>query len=177
MDRANEQRGEFDIDLAGKLYPMRPTWEAIVAFEAPRALDEAGKSIGGTGKSLQLLASEANRKVLASGDSAIIVTECVKAWARAEGDKNAARFVPEKVGPLLLQAPGGLLLVQNRLAALLFMAVTGGITASGEVKAATAKRETDDETGATTKVRPDGSAGSPARPSAGRRKASGKARR
>nr|WP_294069661.1 hypothetical protein [Sphingomonas sp.] len=128
---ANEERGEFELKLGPATYGLRPSWEAIQAFEL------------GTGKSLMQLAGEADRGALALSSAAIIVTECMRAWGRALGNTSARGAQVENVTPMLMEA--GIYLVQPRLALMLYMAATGGLTSSGEAKAAPAKEEASTE--------------------------------
>lgn len=120
MSGANEARGEFEIELEGVSYGMRPSFEAIVAFEKA------------TGQALLDLTRAASGQSLTVTDAAAIVTECCKAWGRATGDRSAANFNAGRVGELLIET--GMLFVMKRLELMLFMAATGGVTSSGEVK-------------------------------------------
>lgn len=122
---ANKTRGEVSLELEGQEYVLRPSYEAISAFEAQ------------TDRSLIDLARAAGDGELKLSESAIIVTECIKAHGRATDDKALAAFNAARVGELILQADGGLLIAMKRLELLLFMAATGGYTGSGEVKATT----------------------------------------
>lgn len=120
---ANKTRGEVSLELEGQEYVLRPSFEAISAFEAQ------------TNRSLIDLARAAGDGQLKTGEAAIIVTECIRAHGRAIDDKAMTAFNSARVGELILQADGGLLIVTKRLELLLFMAATGGYTGSGEVKA------------------------------------------
>lgn len=122
---ANKTRGEVSLELEGQEYVLRPSYEAISAFETQ------------TNRSLIDLARAAGDGELKLSESAIIVTECIKAHGRAIDDKAMAAFNAARVGELILQADGGLLIAMKRLELLLFMAATGGYTGSGEVKATT----------------------------------------
>ncbi len=122
---ANKTRGEVSLELEGAEYVLRPSYEAISAFETQ------------TNRSLIDLARAAGDGELKLSESAIIVTECIKAHGRAIDDKAMAAFNAARVGELILQADGGLLIAMKRLELLLFMAATGGYTGSGEVKATT----------------------------------------
>lgn len=121
---ANKTRGEISLELDGCEYVLRPSFEAISAFEAQ------------TNRSLIDLARAAGEGQLKTGEAAIIVTECIRAHGRATDDKAMASFNTSRVGELMIEADGGLLIVTKRLELLLFMAATGGYTGSGEVKAA-----------------------------------------
>jgi hypothetical protein len=118
--KANEDRGEFEIVFEGATYVMRPSWEAIHAFEAA------------TGRSVVQLAGEANDSALQLKAMASIITECVKAWGREVDNVSARGFNVDRVMQLIVEE--GALLVVKRLALMLFMAATGGVTSSGEAK-------------------------------------------
>ncbi len=115
---ANEHRGEIDMVLGGKTYVLRPSFQAIAAFE--RA----------TGLSLIQLTDAARLGSLSMSGAQAVVTECINAAAKRDLDKVA----PERVGELIYEADGGLFIAQKRLAALLSLASTGGYTAAGERK-------------------------------------------
>ncbi|WP_174286632.1 hypothetical protein [Sphingomonas bacterium] len=124
---ANEERGEFDIELAGGTFSMRPSWDAIQAFEK------------GTGRSLLVLAGQAAAKALDTRSMATIVVECVAAWGRAKGIMSAQGFDIDRTAGMIMDSPGGPLVLCERLRLMLYMAATGGITSSGEVRAPVAK--------------------------------------
>jgi hypothetical protein len=156
---ANEERGEFGISLGGADYVLRPSFEAIQAFERPVA-------DGGTGKSLIQLAGEADRGAMTMATTAVIIAECIRAWGKAVGNTGARGAQADVIGPMLVEA--GVYIVQPKLAVLLYMAATGGLTATGEVKQVANSAE--------TMAGADGSAVSPAPRSGGARKTSGKPR-
>lgn len=122
---ANETRGEVSLELGGVEYVLRPSYEAISAFEAQ------------TNRSLIDLARAAGDGQLKLGEAAVIVTECIKAHGRAIGDQAMAVFNAKRIGELIQESDGGFLITIKRLELLLFMAATGGYTGSGEEKAAT----------------------------------------
>ncbi len=64
--------------------------------------------------------------------AATIVTECVRAQGKATGDQVMANYNQNRVGELIAEA--GKMAVVRRLELLLFMAVTGGYTAAGELR-------------------------------------------
>lgn len=123
----NEARGEFEIMLEGVTYGLRPSYEAIVAFEKA------------TGMSLLESARATSNQSLSVPAAAEIVTACMKAWGAAAGteasreQKVAAAVDVPRVGALLVEE--GMLLVTKRLEVMLFMAATGGVTSQGEAKA------------------------------------------
>lgn len=149
---ANEERGEFEIELVGIAYGMRPTFEAIQAFE------------GVDGLSLTQMAVAASRGGLSVRACAIVVAETVRAWGKAEGNTSARGFQAEVVGPLLVSE--GIVDVQTVLAEMLFLAATGGMTPEGKRKAVPTNPKAADDAG---------SAEPPARRSGGRRGSGGKA--
>jgi hypothetical protein len=120
---ASAERGEISLTLDGGVYVLRPTFEAIEAFE------------DSTGKGLQQLAREGIEGALRTSEVAMIACECIRAWGRATGSKSAAGVNSRRVGELLLEAEGGVIGAQRVVAGVLAMASTGGYTALGEPKA------------------------------------------
>lgn len=119
------ERGEMALLLDGVEMVMRPTYEAIIAFE--RA----------TGKGLLQLARDALAGALTLGEVAQIACECIRAWGRDVEDKGAAGANPKRVADLILEGDGGLHKASVTVGALLTMASTGGYTAQGKPKPAT----------------------------------------
>lgn len=119
---ANETRGEIALSLDAE-YVMRPTFEAIVAFETK------------TGKGVLQLANEAGSRRLTLSDATAIACACINAQGRAIGDKALEHANADKIGRLILDSEGGVAEAMGRIAALLIHAATGGYTASGEMKA------------------------------------------
>ena len=128
MTTANEVRGEFDIVLAGTTYPLRPSFTAIVAFEQI------------TGRSQFELADDAQRGRLDLMSMAAIVSECVAAWGREAKVVSAQGWDLERTAGMIMEADGGALIISKQLAVMLFMAATGGVSASGEAKPAPAAK-------------------------------------
>lgn len=122
-----EERGEIAILLDGAEMIMRPSYEAIVAFEMS------------TGKGLLQLTREALGGTLSLPEAAQVVTECVKAWGRATENRSMQAIGAVRIGELIIESPGGYRVALNTLAGLLSMAATGAYTASGELKPATEK--------------------------------------
>ena len=116
-------RGEISILLEGVEYVLRPSYDAIVGFEAA------------TGKSLIELARDAGD--LSVSDAAAVATECIRAWGKAIGNNAAAGVNARRVAELMIEADGGVALVLARLRVLLFGAATGGYTGAGEPKVPT----------------------------------------
>lgn len=129
MAAANKTRGEVSITLDGVDYVMRPSHDAIAAFQLE------------TGKGILRLAQDAMRADMASQDAAVIITECLKAQGRAIGDEGMARFNSDRIHGLMMEAVGGYVAVLHSLGAMLAMASTGGFTASGELKAPVEKKK------------------------------------
>lgn len=120
---ASAERGEVVLVLDGGDYVLRPSFEAIAAFEES------------TGKGLLQLARDAVDGGLRLHEMAEIVCECIRAWGRATGTKSAAGVNARRIGELLVEADGGMMAVQRVIAGVLAMASTGGYTALGERKA------------------------------------------
>lgn len=118
-----EERGEIALVLEGESLIMRPSYEAISAFEVS------------TGKGLLVLARSALDGTLAFSEAAQIATECIKAWGRATGSKSAQGVNAPRVAELIMESEGGFRSALQSIAAMLALAVTGGYTAQGELKA------------------------------------------
>ena len=155
---ANPYRGEVDIELEGQQFILRPSYTAII--EAEKA----------TGKSLVKLATAAGDGELSLTDTAIVITEMIKAQGKAANDMNLAGVNALRIGELI--AEYGLMQTQLRLVIALTNAATGGCKADGTPK----DYDPPGEAKATGRKGATPVAGSPASPaprSAGRRKASG----
>ena len=132
MAAANETRGEVSLTLEGESYVLRPTWQAIKAFETE------------TGKGVMQLAQEARAMMLTSTEAATIATECIRAWGRANetGLGKIAREVnQDRIGELIMDSDGGFAAATGRLGLLLMIASTGGYTSQGELKPATERKK------------------------------------
>jgi hypothetical protein len=121
---ANATRGEVSLTLDGTDYVLRPSFDAICAFEA-----ETGHSA----IDLTLMASSGKLHTM---HAATIVAECIKAQGRAVNDQAMTAVNAKRIGELIHEAEGGQMIVFKRLELLLTLAVTGGYTATGEIKAA-----------------------------------------
>lgn len=119
------ERGELALDLDGTIMTLRPSYEAIIAFEQV------------TGKPLIQLAREALRDGLSLGELAGIACECIRAWGRDTDDKSMAGANAKRVGSLIQESKGGVYQASVTIGALLSMASTGGYTAQGKPKAVT----------------------------------------
>lgn len=121
---ANAERGEISLTLDGVEMVMRPSHEAILAFESA------------TGKGLAQLAAQAVACTLTLGEVAQVAAECIRAWGRATGQRGYAGSTATRVGELILEAPGGLRDAMGPISSVLALAFTGEYTASGKLKAA-----------------------------------------
>lgn len=125
MTAANPERGEFNLVLDGAVYGLRPSWEAIQAFE-----DE-------TGKGLIELARSCMGGMARTREVAIVATHCIRAMGRASNDASLIGVNVDKVGKLIGESDGGNAAVTMMIGAMLGLAITGGITSEGEVKVVT----------------------------------------
>lgn len=126
-----EDRGEFALNLAGVTMGLRPSYEAIDAVE--KAL----------GRGVLDVTRDALAGRLSMGETAQVACECVRAWGRETNDKGAAGSNAVRIGQLIYDSEGGLHGAQQTVAAMLSLVVTGGYSASGELKPATTKTTTE----------------------------------
>ena len=124
MATANETRGEISLQLDGVDYVLRPSFEAISAFEAE------------TGSGLLALTGQAEEATMTLDTMASIVPHCIRAHGEAVGDQMLKSVNKSKIAALIMGSDGGMLGAIIRVRLLLVMAATGGFTASGEPKAA-----------------------------------------
>jgi hypothetical protein len=127
---ANAERGEIVLKLEGEDYVLRPSHEAIMAFEEL------------TGRGLYELATDAINRKLRLTETAQIATECIRAWGRATGTASMQQVNARRVGELMLEGEGGFKAAVEAVGAMLALACTGGYTAQGEQKAAATMTET-----------------------------------
>jgi hypothetical protein len=125
---ANETRGEISLTLDGAEHVLRPSYAAIQSFEKQ------------TGKGLLALTQACGDGTITTAEAAAIVTECIKAWGKANDDELAVGVNVKRVGELIMES--GLLIIAKQLELLLFLAATGGYAASGEARAAANTPET-----------------------------------
>lgn len=92
---SNAHRGEVSVVLDGREYTLRPSWAAYVAIEAALA----PKTI------LQLIADYQTRGLSAT-ETAVIITEGIRAWALENDDKMMARYQVHKVGEMIFDSGG-----------------------------------------------------------------------
>lgn len=120
----NPERGEFALILEDERFVLRPSFEAIVAFEQE------------TGKGLLDLTRSAIGGTATLSEIAIIATHCIRAWGRENDLTSAAGVNAQRVGRLIMESEQGLTGATVMIGTLLALAVNGGLTAAGEVKAA-----------------------------------------
>lgn len=118
------ERGELSLELGGMTLGLRPSFEAIVAFELE------------TGKGLLELARDSLNYKLTVPEAAQIATHCIRAWGERTGNLGAKGANAQKVGKLILGAEGGFRAVLAKLSGMLSLAATGGYTPEGEIKPA-----------------------------------------
>lgn len=116
------RRGEITVPLDGEL-GLRPDFEAIEAIEA---------QLG----SCRDLFVKANDNALTNQEAAIIVTELLRGYGRSHPDDARIAVYRDakvkRIGALIYET--GILAICPRLGVILLGAVTGGYTASGEMK-------------------------------------------
>jgi hypothetical protein len=125
-------RGEFTLVLDGTNYVLRPSYEAIEEFEQE------------TGKGMLQLSRDAVTGTLRLGEAAQVATSCIRAWGRANDDQAVAHVGFTRIAELILESPGGFNAALATIGAALAVAVTGGCTASGEVKPAPKSPSTEE---------------------------------
>jgi hypothetical protein len=123
-DQANAERGETELMLDGRVFVLRPSFTAINAFE------------NATGKAVMELAADASVRKMKASDAAEVVTACIKAQGEATNDGLLKGVNAKRIGELIMESTGGLVMTQIQLATVLFNAATGGYTAKGEPRAA-----------------------------------------
>jgi hypothetical protein len=121
---ANQERGEFALELDGASFTLRPSYEAILAFEAD------------TGKGLMDLTRAALGGVMSLTELAIVATQCIRAWGKEHNDTGASGVNAVRIGGLIMESNGGISHAMTVIGSMLALATTGGINAKGEVKAA-----------------------------------------
>lgn len=128
-----DERGRLTLALDGVEYRLRPSHEAIKAIE--RA----------TGRTTYDLCVAASRVTMPLETMAVVVSELMLAEGKAlpEDAENRADYLGAKLGrveELIYEA--GIPKTAARIYVVLMGAVSGGYTAKGEAKAATAASET-----------------------------------
>jgi hypothetical protein len=129
---ASAERGEATLNLDGQDIGLRPSFAAIEEIEATldRGLVDITRS-----------AIDAKMKL---GETAQVACSLIREFGRATDDKGLAGVNAKRIGRLILDAEGGLLVVQKILAGVLSMAVTGGYDSEGNLKP-TAMTKTTEE--------------------------------
>ena len=122
---AIEDRGELKLVLLGRDFVMRPTYEAVTAIETT------------AGRGLVELARDAVAGKMTLADTAQIACECIRAYGREEGDKDASGATAPRIARLILDSPEGLFGALQQVSALLSLAATGGFDSSGKMKPVT----------------------------------------
>lgn len=117
--KANKSRGEHELTLGGKLYPLRPSHAAIETIEAQ------------TGCSLLTLVRKGNVGDLSLAQLGVIAAELIRAGAD-EKDTMTQAVAAERIGELIYEQ--GAIATMPRLTLCLVDAAAGGRTASGEAK-------------------------------------------
>jgi hypothetical protein len=128
MAKANPERGEDDLVLAGKVYKLRPAHTALMAIER------------GTGQSIIELVRAGKFGGIKLAELGVIGGELIRAGAD-ESDSMTRSVSDERISELILEE--GLAGPISVLTLCLLSAASGGRTASGEAKAAPAKPTTD----------------------------------
>jgi hypothetical protein len=128
MSDVNKERGEVPILLDGKVYPMRPSYEAIQAIEQRH------------GPILSLvtrLASPVHR--LRMDELATIVTETIRAAGKDRDDKMLMSVQEDRIGELLYEH--GIAKTVDVLELLLINMITGGGQAKKKESASGKKKK------------------------------------
>ncbi|MEG3144216.1 hypothetical protein U1839_06075 [Sphingomonas sp. RT2P30] len=123
MSLANETRGELSLTLEGVEYGLRPSHEAQEAIETA------------LGKSCEMLALAADNGRMTLHENATVAGAFLRAWGVQVGDKTVAAFNDKRLKAVIVEE--GSMLVSRRLGIALYMAISGGVTATGEVKPVT----------------------------------------
>lgn len=120
---ANPHRGEFELKLAGTVFKLRPSFDAI------REIEEK------TGRTLFALAVSASAVALTFREAGLIAATLIRAGAGEDGPLSARGADADKIGLMIFEE--GVPDVQGVLAEVLKAALSGGVTASGEGKPVT----------------------------------------
>lgn len=117
MTTVNAERGEVGIELDGRTYPMRPSYEAILDIE-----NKIGPILA-----LSMRLRDPGQ-MLSLEEIATIVCSCIRAAGRAREDKMLSAVGVEKIQALIFES--GLHYTVSPLTALFYNMLTGG----GEAK-------------------------------------------
>ena len=119
-----DTRGHITLPVDGTEYVLRPSFEAIVSIE--RQL----------GRSLFDLAGDSTQGRLSFEDMGVIASEMMRAYGKSNPEDPLASSYrgakAERLSELIYEAGGPRICA--RITVLLMGALTGGYTASGEVK-------------------------------------------
>lgn len=124
---ANETRGEAALTLDGQRFVLRPSFTALAAIEAK------------TGRSLVELALMAGQGRMPIATMATIATECIKAWGNAqpgEEGRLAAAVNEDRIAECIFESDGGVMRAMKTVEVVLMLSITGGVSATGEIKPA-----------------------------------------
>src|SRR3546814_10273886 len=108
-----EERGELALMLDGQDMVLRPSYEAIDAFEKA------------TGKGLLMLARDSLNGALTLAETAQIACECIRAWGRANDDRGSAGANTQRIAELIMESDGGLRTALSTISAMMALAVNG----------------------------------------------------
>src|SRR5689334_20584113 len=120
MRPANKLRGEVFLTLDSTDFVLRPSYEALLAIEEK------------TGKTILALYNAATEADIGLRDTAITVTELIRAWGRATDDPVAKNVDLDRVGQLIQGE--SLMGVALKLTVVLGLAITGGYEPDGTRK-------------------------------------------
>ena len=109
----NPDRGEIEITLDGKSYPMRPSYTAMRNIES---------RVGNIIRLYRRMDEESDG--LSCDELAIIVTECIKAAGKEAGNKMHQAVTESRVGELIYQE--GILYAYSKVTPLLGNMLSGG---------------------------------------------------
>jgi hypothetical protein len=124
-----DERGEIALTLGDMTLVMRPSYEAIIGFEAA------------TGRGSYELSQSALAGRLTLAEMAQVACECIRAWGRATGDTSAKGSNPKKIAELIIESEGGIRDAMSTIAGMLVLTVTGRYTSKGELKPTTMTTE------------------------------------
>jgi len=130
MSVVNEDRGELAIELDGERFGLRPSYEALAEIESE------------LGVGLMALTREALGGTLTMAQMGQVVAILIRAWGRSQNNVNAGGAKTDKITRMIMDSPGGMSTAMTVIGTALTLAVTGGLSPEGEVKAATSEPAT-----------------------------------
>lgn len=122
MSEANQHTGEVQVFIDNTEYALRPSYEAIRRIEAE------------TGKTIYNLARCLNGEFWTLSEMAIIVTEGIKAWGRAQSRNDTEAFTYNRIAECLFE--GGLVNFNEPIVSFLMNCLTGGAAPKNQPAAA-----------------------------------------